>query len=587
MNYKSRNISFRGLMKPPIHPRFLDYSIKHLVVSDDKEWRREELWSYDCVEKITINGDWKYNDDDCSNFCSYLWNLREFEVINSKGIFFTEDGALYANIKRGEFSTFGTRFGYLPDRIEGKVLVAVPTKYSKKTFTVAEGTVAICPGVFAGMNNLESIVFPDSIEYLDICCFSEMENLKTLYIPNKKVCVMDQHDLSPQMPKLCCTDASQSLSEETKEAWLRAWNFSHVFLDVTDIVCYDIERHAVFPSLEVKEKIEKAISNKDRLITFLQSCAEESRDALELPLLLMLVEPRVLRPDTSEEANLIIDLLWDSKQRATAELRYFPDNYVNIVKEDEHEVLRKIREYRKKFLRSESDEDNDILMYIHEVKDNMVLLNMAYSDPVAFLNTQDYPTILSLLRCKASRLFKKLANKNVYAAMNWLCMYDQYAKTYNPILFRYQDCSDGRNVILRKAAEMGDMVSMWTLTIEGQDGIPHMPVTEGSDIYYWLKILASKGIGLSKKEVSDLKKWAKRNLESTTYSRAMKVYESVKDEVLNRAECMARKELGIGSDVQMLGLCHLIWSKAKRIFKDEYDIDWRSPAELNPDVIFD
>ena len=565
MDYKSRNISFRGMMKPPIHPRFLNYSIKHLVVSDDKEWKREDLWSYDCVEKITIDGDWKYNDDDCSNFCSYLWNLREFEVINSKGIFFAEDGALYANVKRGEFSTFGTRFWYLPDNVEGKVLVAVPTKYTKKTFTVAEGTVAICPGVFEGMNDLESIVFPDSIEYLDICCFSEMENLKTLYIPNKKVCVMDQHALSPQMPKLYCTDASQSLSEETKKAWLREWNFSHVFLDVTDIVCYNIERHPVFPSLEVKENIEKAILSKDNLISFLRSRAVGFRGSIEFPLLLMLVEPRVLRPDTSEEANLIIDLLWGSKQSATASLRYFPDNYVNILEESEQEVLRKIREYRKKFLGSKDDEDNDILMYIHEVRDNMVLLNMAYSDPVAFLNTRDYPTILSLLRCKASRLFKKIAKKNVYAAMNWLYMYDKYAKTYDPIFYKYQDCSDGRNGILRKAAEMGDMVSMLTLTIEGQDGIPHMPVTIGSDIYYWSKILASKGVGLSKKEVSDLKKWAKHNLESTTYSRAMKVYESVKDEVLNRAECMARKELGIGSDVQMLGLSQLIWSKAKRI----------------------
>ncbi len=80
------------------------YSIKHLIVSDDQEWTRAKLWCYNRVEKITIDGDWKYNDDDCSNFCFFLRNLREFEVINSKGTFFSEDGALYANIKRGKFS---------------------------------------------------------------------------------------------------------------------------------------------------------------------------------------------------------------------------------------------------------------------------------------------------------------------------------------------------------------------------------------------------------------------------------------------------------------------------------------------------
>lgn len=37
----------------------------------------------------------------------------------------------------------------------------------------------------------------------------------------------------------------------------------------------------------------------------------------------------------------------------------------------------------------------------------------------------------------------------------------------------------------------------------------------------------------------------------------------------------------------MIGYCHLYWSTKKNILKRDYNIDWKSPAELNPDVMFD
>ena len=36
-----------------------------------------------------------------------------------------------------------------------------------------------------------------------------------------------------------------------------------------------------------------------------------------------------------------------------------------------------------------------------------------------------------------------------------------------------------------------------------------------------------------------------------------------------------------------LGSCHWIWAMKKRILKEKYGITWYTPAELNPDVIFD
>ena len=36
-----------------------------------------------------------------------------------------------------------------------------------------------------------------------------------------------------------------------------------------------------------------------------------------------------------------------------------------------------------------------------------------------------------------------------------------------------------------------------------------------------------------------------------------------------------------------LGSCHWLWGMKKRLFKEKYGITWYTPAELNPDVIYD
>lgn len=35
------------------------------------------------------------------------------------------------------------------------------------------------------------------------------------------------------------------------------------------------------------------------------------------------------------------------------------------------------------------------------------------------------------------------------------------------------------------------------------------------------------------------------------------------------------------------GKCHIYWKLKKKVLKDVYNIDWKSPAELNPGVYFD
>jgi hypothetical protein len=55
--------------------------------------------------------------------------------------------------------------------------------------------------------------------------------------------------------------------------------------------------------------------------------------------------------------------------------------------------------------------------------------------------------------------------------------------------------------------------------------------------------------------------------------------------VIAEANRLAYEE---GGDVARgFGGCHLFWKIKKRILKNEFGLDWKSPAELNPYMMFD
>ena len=45
-----------------------------------------------------------------------------------------------------------------------------------------------------------------------------------------------------------------------------------------------------------------------------------------------------------------------------------------------------------------------------------------------------------------------------------------------------------------------------------------------------------------------------------------------------------KDEIGDGD---YMGYCHEFWQAKKRILHDEYGIDWKTPAEQYPSIIFD
>ncbi len=58
-------------------------------------------------------------------------------------------------------------------------------------------------------------------------------------------------------------------------------------------------------------------------------------------------------------------------------------------------------------------------------------------------------------------------------------------------------------------------------------------------------------------------------------------------EVFSKIDAEVDEALGITTKGGGRGYIHVIWETKKRLLKHKYNIDWRTPAELNPHVMFD
>jgi len=61
------------------------------------------------------------------------------------------------------------------------------------------------------------------------------------------------------------------------------------------------------------------------------------------------------------------------------------------------------------------------------------------------------------------------------------------------------------------------------------------------------------------------------------------------DPHLRRVVAKARREaeLHLADWPKEMGYCFVLWGEMKRILREEHGIDWRTPAEMNPNILFD
>ncbi len=57
--------------------------------------------------------------------------------------------------------------------------------------------------------------------------------------------------------------------------------------------------------------------------------------------------------------------------------------------------------------------------------------------------------------------------------------------------------------------------------------------------------------------------------------------------LIAQADKLAKIELKDHASVGGIGFCHVFWEVKKRILKERFGVEWKSPAEMNKGVLFD
>lgn len=62
-------------------------------------------------------------------------------------------------------------------------------------------------------------------------------------------------------------------------------------------------------------------------------------------------------------------------------------------------------------------------------------------------------------------------------------------------------------------------------------------------------------------------------------------YKKIQEELNKKIKI--KLQLSGYDDQNKVGFCHKYWETKKQILKNDYNIDWKSPQELNLEIIFD
>lgn len=84
---------------------------------------------------------------------------------------------------------------------------------------------------------------------------------------------------------------------------------------------------------------------------------------------------------------------------------------------------------------------------------------------------------------------------------------------------------------------------------------------------------------LSKKELHRCRIW---NIETNLWADVSE-YSSEYEEAMEIIQPILDAEF----PEERLGICHARWARQKELLLEKFGISWHTPAELNPDIIFD
>lgn len=60
-----------------------------------------------------------------------------------------------------------------------------------------------------------------------------------------------------------------------------------------------------------------------------------------------------------------------------------------------------------------------------------------------------------------------------------------------------------------------------------------------------------------------------------------------KKKLIKAAETEAEYSMEQDGTIHIEGSCQFLWGRQQKILKEKYGISWRSPSDMNPDIMFD
>lgn len=64
-------------------------------------------------------------------------------------------------------------------------------------------------------------------------------------------------------------------------------------------------------------------------------------------------------------------------------------------------------------------------------------------------------------------------------------------------------------------------------------------------------------------------------------------YDAEKKKLIEAARTEAEFAMKQDGTINLEGSCHILWERQQKILKEKYGVIWRSPADMNPDIMFD
>ena len=295
-----------------------DYSIEKYIISNNRTLGYDDFYDFDRVKVAFIESDFDMDDDSANHFLC-MKDLERFDVLDEKSRFYTEEGVLFVNVGRKHEDRIRSKemFFDFPEGLAGKVLVAFPTNYTKKKYSIPEGTVAICKGAFEG-TNIEELTIPDSIQYIDLHALENTDHLSILRVPNKLIEIWDHWQIGKKDGFIItCNDDNCSLTEEV----IGMWHYLTAPMRVSELsddvlgkgFCGEHEtfgRVITWPEEETKMKA--LINDKESVFAFYSKNKNKKDRKIRnmLALIFYMVKPCILHPTSEAEAKILLDMMF-------------------------------------------------------------------------------------------------------------------------------------------------------------------------------------------------------------------------------------------------------------------------------------